>query len=199
MLIKWCKIQHLSLDKALLFPRNQVISLKNWKLWGPTTKEFNIFSEILHKFASYQCLQMGVRDFSISLRSWVIGTTQKMKFAIKDFSSKCYQIRRYLRIWSYLLEISLMENFIFWAVWETWFPGADSEILKKGVLYVGHHGWMTKKILDFRWSKTVKIMLETISFWRNTSFIIFKFSVFISNESLPMKSYHFFKIYKIFW
>ena len=118
MLIKWCKIQHLSLDKALLFPRNQVISLKNWKLWGPTTKAFNISSEILHKFASYQCLQMGVRDFSISLRSWVIGTTQKMKFAIKDFSSKCDQIRRYLRIWSYLLEKSLMENFIFvqWVV-----------------------------------------------------------------------------------
>ena len=39
-----------------------------------------------------------------------------MKFFIKDFSSKCDQIRRKLRIWSYLLEKSLMENLIFCAV-----------------------------------------------------------------------------------
>ena len=40
-------------------------------------------------------------------------TAQKMKFSIKDFSSKCDQIRRKPRIWSHLLEKSLMENFIF--------------------------------------------------------------------------------------
>ena len=40
-------------------------------------------------------------------------TKQKMKFSIKDFSSKCYQIRSFLRIWSHLLEKSLTENFIF--------------------------------------------------------------------------------------
>ena len=43
-------------------------------------------------------------------------TAQKMKFSIKDFSSKCVQIRSFLRIWSHLLEKSLMENFIFCAV-----------------------------------------------------------------------------------
>ena len=43
-------------------------------------------------------------------------TTQKMKFSSKDFSSKCDQIHRKLRIWSHLLEKSLMENFIFCAV-----------------------------------------------------------------------------------
>ena len=43
-------------------------------------------------------------------------TTQKMRFSIKDFFSKCDQIRRKLRIWSHLLEKSLMENFIFCAV-----------------------------------------------------------------------------------
>ena len=43
-----------------------------------------------------------------------------MKFSIKDFSSKCDQIRRKLLIWSHLLEKSLMENFIFCAVtWKT--------------------------------------------------------------------------------
>ena len=34
-----------------------------------------------------------------------------MKFSIKDFFSKYDQIR--MRIWSYLLKKSLMENFIF--------------------------------------------------------------------------------------
>ena len=40
-------------------------------------------------------------------------TTQKIKFPIKDFFSKCDQIRRKLRIWSHLLKKSLTENFNF--------------------------------------------------------------------------------------
>ena len=40
-------------------------------------------------------------------------TAQKMKFSIKDFLSKCDQIRGFQRIWSHLLKKSLMENFIF--------------------------------------------------------------------------------------
>ena len=40
-----------------------------------------------------------------------------MKFSIKDFVNKCDQIRSFLRIWSYLLKKSLMENFIFSAVY----------------------------------------------------------------------------------
>ena len=43
-------------------------------------------------------------------------TAQKMKFCIKDFFSKCDQIRRKLRIWLLLLKKFLMENFIFCAV-----------------------------------------------------------------------------------
>ena len=39
----------------------------------------------------------------------VIYTTQKMQFAIKDFFSKCDQIRRKLRIWPHLLKKSLMD------------------------------------------------------------------------------------------
>ena len=41
---------------------------------------------------------------------------KKMKFCIKDFCSKCDQIRRKLRIWLHLLKKFLMENFIFCAV-----------------------------------------------------------------------------------
>ena len=50
ILIKLCKIRYLNLDKTLLFPRNQVICLRNWKLWrAPSSIKFNIFfAEILH-------------------------------------------------------------------------------------------------------------------------------------------------------
>ena len=43
-------------------------------------------------------------------------TAQKMKFSVKDFFSKCDQIRRKLQIWSHLLKKSLLKNFIFCAV-----------------------------------------------------------------------------------
>ena len=45
-------------------------------------------------------------------------TAQKMKFSMKNFFSKCDQIRMKLRIWLDLLKNSLMENFIFCAVWD---------------------------------------------------------------------------------
>ena len=45
-----------------------------------------------------------------------VNTAQKMKFSIKDFFSKCDQIRSFLRILPHLLKKSLMENFIFRAV-----------------------------------------------------------------------------------
>ena len=43
-----------------------------------------------------------------------------MKFSIKNFFSKCDQIRRKPRIWSHLLKKSLMENFIFCVVLPYW-------------------------------------------------------------------------------
>ena len=36
-----------------------------------------------------------------------------MKFSIEDFFNKCDQICKKLRVWSHLLEKSLIENFIF--------------------------------------------------------------------------------------
>ena len=41
-------------------------------------------------------------------------TAQKMKFPIKDFSSKCDEIRSFLQIWSHLPGKSFMENIIFY-------------------------------------------------------------------------------------
>ena len=46
----------------------------------------------------------------------IISTVEKMKLTIKDFLSKWDGIRSFLRIWSHLLNKSLMENFIFCAV-----------------------------------------------------------------------------------
>ena len=43
-------------------------------------------------------------------------TAPKINFSIKDFFSKCDQIRCFLWIWSHLLKKSLMEKFIFCAV-----------------------------------------------------------------------------------
>ena len=42
-----------------------------------------------------------------------------MNFPIKDFFSKCDQIRSFLRIWSHLLKKLLMENFTFCAVMDS--------------------------------------------------------------------------------
>ena len=47
---------------------------------------------------------------------FIIHIAQKIKFFIKDFFSKCDQIRSFLRIWLYLLKKSLIENFIFCGV-----------------------------------------------------------------------------------
>ena len=52
----------------------------------------------------------------------MVDTDRKMKFSIKDFISKCDEIRRKQRIWSHLLKKFLMENFIFCAVVNTRVP-----------------------------------------------------------------------------
>ena len=54
------------------------------------------------------------------LKDLFSATGQKMKFSIKDFFSKCEQIHKKLRIWSYLLKKCLMENFVFCAVCCKW-------------------------------------------------------------------------------
>ena len=78
---------------------------------------------------------------------------QKMKFPIKDFFSKCDQIRRKLRIWSHLLKKSLMENFIFCAVFTILIIGTTEKQQSEGVL---------KMLLNSsKFVKFVKIHLKT--------------------------------------
>ena len=61
------------------------------------------------------------KAFDSVLYKWLIKafTAQKKKFSIKDFFSKCDQMRSFLRIWSHLLKKSVIENFIFYAVFKT--------------------------------------------------------------------------------
>ena len=55
---------------------------------------------------------------NVILETVVLYNAQKMRFSIKDYFSKCDQIRRELRIWLYLLKKSSMKNFIFCALIE---------------------------------------------------------------------------------
>ena len=58
-------------------------------------------------------------DFEYHLilwRSYEETLQEKMRLSIKDFFSKCDQIRSFQRIWSHLLKKSWMENLIFCAV-----------------------------------------------------------------------------------
>ena len=61
--------------------------------------------------------QMNQEIFALNIEAGsLLLTAQKMKFSIKDFFSKCDQIRSLLRIWSHLLKKSLTENFISCAI-----------------------------------------------------------------------------------
>ena len=71
-----------------------------------------------------------------------------MKFSIKDFFSKCDQIRSFLRIWSHLLKKSVIENFIFCAV------KRNTAFLK----WFGNFFWRINDI-DVKWD------LVFCSFW----------------------------------
>ena len=60
-------------------------------------------SQIFCYFSAYNTrknrLNLVFREFSVSINA------QKIKFSIKDFFSKCDQMRRKLRIWSFTEEI----------------------------------------------------------------------------------------------
>ena len=80
----------------------------NTKRWEITT--YKCFLEFLEMCNFDVCPGAGSETFFSKY------TEQEMKFSIKDFFSKCDQIRWKLRIWSHLLKKSLMQNFIFGAV-----------------------------------------------------------------------------------
>ena len=61
---------------------------------------------------------------------------------MKDFFGKCDQIRIYLQIWSHLLKKSLMEKFIFCAVYSTFDSHSEhNEASKREILMKIVNGW----------------------------------------------------------
>ena len=71
--------------------------LQNTSGWLFLCEETFCFNGLVHIFFWWKCFH------------WYF---TKMKFSIKDFFSKCDQVRSFLRIWSHLLKKSLMETFI---------------------------------------------------------------------------------------
>ena len=51
-------------------------------------------------------------------------------------------------------------NFKVLLYFEAAIAGADPNILKREALYVGHHGWQTKKIVGFTRSTYVHLVLD---------------------------------------
>ena len=97
-------------------------SLCSIRFSTPATMYFSFSKLILYSFEQYSSTIL------LTLHSWdskllfifLNNTSQKRctktMFSVKDFFSKCDQIRSFQRIRSYLLKKSLMENFIFCAV-----------------------------------------------------------------------------------
>ena len=90
-------------------------------------RKFDFHSSDLENFLvlddfNSEMTDSSLKDFCLlySLKN-LTNTAQKMKFFIKDFFSICDQIRKKLHIWSHLLKKSLIENFVFCAVKETYF------------------------------------------------------------------------------
>ena len=78
----------------------------------------NYFVKVITSKIPHKCQTIGkLHHFAApQIAPTVEFTTQKKKFSIKGFFSKCDQIWSFRRIWSHLLKKSLMENYIFCAV-----------------------------------------------------------------------------------
>ena len=73
---------------------------------------FTTLSSIYDGLYTAQKLKFSIKEKGVSINLNI----QIHSCVIKDFFSKCDQIRRLMRIWSNILKKSLMENFIFCAV-----------------------------------------------------------------------------------
>ena len=106
-------------------------------------------------------------------------TTQKIKFSIKDFFSKCDQIRRKLRIWSHLLKKSLIEDSIF-VQCHSPLQQCCSEHLRLFSFVILKHPinsfWYNSRNKD-----DIHIILETLTKDVNTRFTSLGLSIFIVN------------------
>ena len=100
------------------FYAKEKVSVTYFKVLKETTQRSNFVSSVnttLHLKLATANLFVGFVLTASKNTSHRAFTAQKMKFLIKDFFSKCHEIRRKLWIWSHLLKRSVMQNFIFCA------------------------------------------------------------------------------------
>ena len=90
---------------------------KNWTYTGRPSAIQDVFwmcyvrpMYVLFQKVVYITCFITIKGYVLTSLSLTV-TTQNMKFCIKDFFSKCDQIRRILRIWSHFLKKFLTENF----------------------------------------------------------------------------------------
>ena len=112
MRLYWCFAK-----RVFLFLLKKVVSTKfcQLKLRSKSLQNSNYGKNL---YISYEIVLLDLTHFGTLMIMkwfdlWLHCTAQKIKFATKDFFSKCDQIRKKLRIWSHLLKKFLMENFIF--------------------------------------------------------------------------------------
>ena len=94
------------------------VKIEKWKLYKGIIssvhwKQLNNFLSIINTKKRNYKSDIALKVLKVTQFDIGSQIAQKMKFSIKDFFSKCDQILRKLRIWSYLLKKSFMENFVF--------------------------------------------------------------------------------------
>ena len=100
----WLKLQMVIVDKMISSLHNFVWTLRAViyrSTETPSLAVFNVFKLTLLTIFVKTTVMDNWWYF------WPALTAQKMKFFIKDFFSKCNQIRKFLSIWSHLLKKSL--------------------------------------------------------------------------------------------
>ena len=127
-------------ELGTIYPKNHE-NVKNrkprvqfyWFLWKEKSVKHS--PKIIHrvsfiKYVSFKTSQKIILSLG-KIYSWFKRniTAQKMKFSINYFFSKCDQISSFLRIWSYLMKKSLMENFTFCIMYVL----SEHKLLTKGV------------------------------------------------------------------
>ena len=111
---------HLSDRKSTfikLLEKDNSISIHKWNLRFFAIEIFKLERGLAPALCKLMISQNRQNRHKLRINAYF--TLQKMKFSIKNFFSKCDHIRSFLRIWSYLLKKSFMENFNFCAAYFT--------------------------------------------------------------------------------
>ena len=161
------------------------MSLKEWLFKLQTHSPKAADNNVLKKYSNFTENKLHHACFNTNLQ--IIFQTN-----IYENNTKQILLIVLLMVGFFMLRQSTDLNLKWRLKWLKWFylyccqdRGGSRDFEKAMALYFEPNGCPTKKTLGFRWSKKAKITLETISFWRNISISIFKFSSFL----YTMKAY----------